>query len=263
MNDRTAESGKIPVLNHGDKRCLILRLQPETTFAVRQTLPVMAGYGFLGMAFGLMLQHAGYHAGWAFLSSALIYAGSMQFVLVGILTAGLSLPTIALMTLSINSRHIFYGLPFIQTFRAMGRRYIYMIFSLTDETYALLCSVQIPDPLDRQKVFFRMALFNQVYWVTGATLGAAFGELARFDFTGIDFAMTALFTVLLVEQWMSARLPGRWSILIGLLSGISTRLIFGADRFVLPALILAAALLMLLRPVLSRQPEHKIEGDGV
>lgn len=229
-----------------------MRLGPETKFAFRQTWPVLIGYGFLGMAFGLMLQHAGYHAGWAFLASSVIYAGSMQFVLVGILSSGLSLPAIALMTLTINSRHFFYGLPFLKTFRAMGRRFLYMVFALTDETYALFCSVQVPAELDRHKVLFRIALFNQIYWVFGSTLGAAAGELARFNLKGIDFAMTALFTVILVEQWLSAALPARLSVLLGLFCGIAALLVFGPDRFVLPALLLAVGLLILLRPLLAR-----------
>jgi len=229
-----------------------MRVGPETKFAFRQTWPVLIGYGFLGMAFGLLLQHAGYHAGWAFLVSAVVYAGSMQFVLVGILSSGLGLPAAALMTLTINSRHFFYGLPFLKTFRAMGRRFLYMVFSLTDETYALFCQVQVPSELDRHKVMFRIALFNQIYWVGGSTLGATFGELARFNLKGIDFTMTALFTVILVEQWLSAALSTRLSVLLGLACGVASLLVFGPDRFVLPALLLAVGLLVLLRPLLAR-----------
>ncbi len=234
-----------------------MRPCPESRFAFQQTLPVLVGYLFLGVAFGLMLQHAGYHAGWAFLASLVIYAGSMQFVLVSILATGMSLPTVLLMTLSINSRHFFYGLPFLQTFRKMGRRLWYMVFSLTDETYALLYGVRIPEGLCRNKVYFRIALFNHIYWVAGSTLGALVGELIRFNLTGIDFAMTALFTVILVEQWLSGARAARLSVLLGLFTAVVARLVLGPDRFVLPSLVVMSVVLILLRPHLLPASEEE------
>lgn len=231
------------------------KIGPELKYAFYQTVPVMVGYAFLGMAFGLMLQNAGYSAFWAFLASLTIYAGSMQFVLVSILSTGLGLPTVALMTLSINSRHFFYGLPFLEKFRQTGRRFIYMVFSLTDETYALLYSLNVPDGLDKSRTMFLIALLNQLYWVLGSVLGAALGGLARFNLKGIDFSMTALFAVILVEQWRSSGKSGHWSILTGLSSGVLALLIFGPGRFVLPALLLAAGLLVVLRPKLKGREE--------
>jgi len=225
-------------------------VKPETRFAGRQCLPVVVGYLFFGMAFGLMLQDIGYGYLWALLASSLVYAGSMQFILVGMLAGGMNLAPVALMTLIINSRHVFYGLPFLKTFREMGKAYGYMIFSLTDETYALLCSVKVPGHLDRNRVFWRIALINQCSWIAGSVLGAAGGELANADLTGIDFTMTALFTVIFIEQWLAAGSSNRLPAVIGLLSGVASLLIFGPDRFILPAMILAAGLLIVLRPVL-------------
>jgi 4-azaleucine resistance transporter AzlC len=226
-------------------------------FAWIQTIPVMFGYLFLGIAFGLLLQNAGYNFLWALLISTVVYAGSMQFVLVSILASGMDIVSAALLTLSINSRHIFYGLTFLQRFRTMGKAYPYMIFSLTDETYSLLCSVKVPDNLDQDKVFFQISLLNQSYWVAGSVIGALGGQLIHFNMTGIDFAMTALFTVIFVEQWLAARGLSRLPALIGLGSGAVSLLIFGPDRFILPGLVLAVGLLLAVRPAIDRKEAAK------
>ncbi|MEG2259193.1 MAG: AzlC family ABC transporter permease, partial [Oscillospiraceae bacterium] len=156
-------------------------------FAFIQTLPVLLGYSFIGIAFGLLLQRAGFGVLWAFFISLTVYAGSMQFVLVGILSGGMSLLSVIVMTLSINSRHIFYGLSFIERFKKMGGRRPYMIFSLTDETYSLLCSVKTPSELKEDDVFFAIALLNQLYWIIGSCAGSLLGELISFNSTGIEF----------------------------------------------------------------------------
>lgn len=236
-------------------------MKPETRYSFRQTAPVMAGYLFFGTAFGLMLQNAGFNFLWALLISSVVYAGSMQFVLVSLLTGGLNLPAVALMTLSINARHFFYGLSFLEKFKMMGKAYLYMIFSLTDETYALLCSIWIPDHFDRKKVFLRIALFNQIYWICGSVIGAIGGSLLSFDLKGIEFTMTALFTVIFVEQWLAAKKTTRLPALTGLGCGAAALLIFGPDRFILPALIMAVALLLLTRPALARKTDAKEASD--
>lgn len=226
-------------------------MKSELRFAWIQTIPVFFGYLFLGLAFGLLLQNAGYNFLWALLISTFVYAGSMQFVLVGILASGMDLASVALLTLTINSRHIFYGLTFLKTFREFGKAYPYMIFSLTDETYSLLCSVDVPEQLNRKKVFFLIALLDQSYWIAGSVLGAAGGALIKFNMAGIDFAMTALFTVIFVEQWLASRGSTHLPALVGILSGIVALLVFGPDRFVLPALVLSVGLLLVLRPALA------------
>jgi len=234
-------------------------MKPESKFAFQQSVPVMVGYLFFGIAFGLMLQNAGYNFLWALMISSVVYAGSMQFVLVTILSGGLSLISTAVITLTINSRHFFYGLSFLKTFRDMGKGYLYMIFSLTDETYALLCSAKITGHLDHKKVYFRIALFNQIYWVSGSVLGAAFGEILNFNLAGIEFTMTALFTVIFIEQWLAAKLTTRIPAMIGIASGTAALLAFGPDRFILPALILAVGLLLVLRPLLINKISEKEE----
>lgn len=219
-------------------------------FAFYKTIPVLLGYIFLGLAFGLLLQEAGYSFWWALLSSTIVYAGSIQFVLVEFLSGGTSLITVAVMTLLINSRHAFYGLSFVEKFRKM-KTYPYMIFSLTDETYSLLCSLKTPEGMDEKKVMFLISIFDQLYWITGSVIGAALGQILPFDMTGIDFAMTALFVTIFVDQWREARshLPA----LVGLCSAVICLLIFGGSNFILPSLIITVGILMGLRGTLERK----------
>ena len=156
------------------------------------TLPVLMGYLAIGMAFGLMLQSAGWGAGWAALMSITIYAGSGQYLGVALLAAGAPLSKVAFLTLMVNFRHLVYGLSMLEKFRGMGLRKFYMIFSLTDETYALLSSAQAPAEVDEHDFFFTVALLDQSYWVLGSVIGSLLGAALGFDTTGVDFAMTAL-----------------------------------------------------------------------
>lgn len=228
----------------------------ELRYAFRQTVPVLCGYLFLGLAFGLLLQQAGYGWPWAVLTSVIVYAGSMQFVLVGLLGGGFaSLLSVALTTLSVNSRHLFYGLSFLETFRKMGRAKPYMIFSLTDETYSLLCSLQPPKELDADRVRLYIALLDHAYWVAGSAAGAILGSVLPFDLTGIDFAMTALFVVIFVDQWRGAK--SRLPAVAGLGFGLLWLVVLGPDRFLLPALV--CTVLVLCRGTLQPQTE---EVDG-
>lgn len=220
-----------------------------------KSLPVMFGYIFLGIAFGVLMQQAGFPVWMSLLISLIAYAGSMQFVLVTLLSSGASVLLTAAMTLLINSRHIFYGLSFVEKFKTMGRRYFYMIFSLTDETYSVLCSVRPEDKTDKKQAMFLIALFDQAYWVAGSVIGAAVGGILPFDTTGIDFSMTALFVVIFLEQWLDAKthIPA----VVGLVSGISFLLLLGPDNFILPSLIVTVTILLLCR----RKIEGKLEGE--
>lgn len=214
----------------------------EIRFAFMQTIPVLLGYIFLGIAFGLMLQDAGYSFWWAFFCSLFIYAGSMQFVLVTLLTGGVSLIYAAVMTLFINGRHIFYGLSFIEKFRKMGKAYPYMIFSLTDETYSVLCGLKVPDKMNEKRISFLIALFDHSYWIIGSVLGAVIGELITLDTTGIDFSMTALFVVIVINQWTENK--EHRPAIIGAVIGMLCLWVFGADKFLLPALTITALALL-------------------
>ena len=222
-------------------------------FAFRQSLGVLFGYVFLGTAFGILLRQAGFGALWSLAFSGLVYAGSLQFVLAGFLAAPTALPTVALMSLFINARHLFYGLSFIERFRSMGKKRPYMIFSLTDETYSVLCGMdEVPAGVDKNGAMFLVALLDQLYWVAGSLLGTFAGGLPL-DFTGIDFSMTALFLVIFLEQWRGTKshLPA----LLGLGCGAVFLLALGPDNFLLPALCTTVAVLLLARPVLNREKE--------
>ena len=223
----------------------------EIRFAFMQSVPVMLGYLFLGFAFGLMLQNAGYNFLWALLSSLVIYAGSMQFVLVTLLAGGASLIYSAVMTLFINGRHIFYGLSFVEKFRNMGKAYPYMIFSLTDETYSVLCGLRVPDGMNDKKISFLISFFDQMYWVAGSVLGALIGQLISFNAEGIDFSMTALFVVIVLNQWMESR--EHRPAIIGFAVGFAALILLGAEKFLLPALTLTVLVLLGMRQTLAKQ----------
>ena len=232
--------------------------QAALGFAFRQSLPVLFGYIFLGTAFGILLQQAGFGPGWALLTSGIVYAGSLQFVLVSFLAQGTALPTVALMSLFINSRHLFYGLSFVEKFKSFGRKKPYMIFSLTDETYSVLCGMKAPEGVDEKTAMFYLALLNQLYWVAGSVLGGFAGQLPL-DFTGIDFSMTALFLVIFLEQWRGAK--GHLPALLGLASGLVFLFVLGTDGFLLPALATTVVLLLLTKPVILRREAAQTETE--
>ena len=210
-----------------------------------KTLPVMTGYLFLGVGFGIILQQNGYGPLWALAMSLFIYAGSMQYVGIGLLTGGASLLTAALTTLMVNARHLFYGLSMIEPYKGAGRRKPYLIFALTDETYSLV-SRKLPEDVERISYCFFVSLFDQCYWVLGSILGSLAGNLPV-DFTGIDFALTALFVTIFVEQWLSSKnhLPA----LVGVICAAVCLVLFGADNFLIPTMILIAAILVMLQKV--------------
>ena len=211
--------------------------------AFLDTLPVMTGYLFLGFGFGIILQQNGYGVLWALAMSLFIYAGSMQYVGVGLLTGGASLAAAALTTLMVNARHLFYGISMIDTYKGTGKRKPYLIFALTDETHSLV-SRKLPEGVEKTAYCFLVSLFDQCYWVAGSAVGALAGKLPL-DFTGIDFALTALFVTIFVEQWLSTKnhLPA----LVGVGSAVLCLLIFGAENFLIPTMILIAAILMMLQ----------------
>ena len=213
----------------------------ERMKALRLTIPVMCGYLFLGVAFGATLAQAGYGAAWALMISGLVYAGSLQFVMVPFLMSGASLVTVFLTALMVNARHIFYGVSFIDRFARMGKARPYMVFSLTDETYSVFCGLQREES---NGVMLRVAAYDHSYWVAGSVAGALLAQGLPFDLTGIDFAMTALFIVICVERVMNKadRLPA----VIGAVCAVGCLFVLGPDRFLAPALLLCAAILLAL-----------------
>ena len=207
------------------------------------------GYIAIGIAFGLMLQSIGYGVGWAALMSLVIYAGSGQYLGVSLLAMGAPLTQVALLTFIINFRHLVYGLSLLEKLRGMGIRKLYMIFGLTDETYALLSSAQPPAGIKAHDFYFWIALLNHSYWIAGSVIGAVAGQLLGFDTTGVDFAMTALFIVIAIDQWKSY--PKHLPALLGTVATVTCLVLFGADNMLIPALAIIILVLALARPHLD------------
>lgn len=206
------------------------------------TIPVMTGYLVLGFGFGLVLHNAGGNVLLALAMSGFIYAGSMQYVAVDLLTGGASLLSAALMTLMVNARHLFYGVSMLEKYRGMGAVKPYLIFALTDETYSLLCQKELPVPQECRRAYcFLVSLFDQLWWVLGSLLGAAVGTLLTFSTEGVDFALTALFVTVVIEQWLTAedRVPA----MIGAAVSILCLAEFGAADFLIPAMLGIAMML--------------------
>lgn len=215
-------------------------------YALTLTVPVMCSYIFVGLAYGIMMNQAGYSPLWTLFSSIFIYAGSMQIVMISLMTAGTPLYTIAVMTLFINARHMFYGIGFVEDFKKMGGwRYPVMALTLTDETYSVLCSAEYPKDTDRQKVMVYVQLFCYLLWIFTSTAGALLGEVLRYNMDGIEFTATAFFVTVVVSQWQKAgsRLPA----IVGLISALLFFFIFGADNFILPALSVSVVVLAILK----------------
>lgn len=218
-------------------------------FAFKQTIPVLFPYLFIGIAFGVLMDEAGYTAGWSLMSGLFIYAGSMQIVMVSLLTAGASLGTIAMMTFFVNARHIFYGLAFIERFRKMGRKYPYMVVTLTDEVYSILCNIKYPVGVDARQSDFYITLILHLVWILSCLAGALFGQLIPYDLTGIEFSATAFFITVCMNQWKS--MNSHWPALTGLISAVVFHIIMGPNRFILPALTLSVLVLIMMKPRLT------------
>lgn len=218
------------------------------------TIPVLTGYLFIGIAFGVMYAEKGYSFLWAMLMSLLVYAGSGQYLAVNFFVPGYSLVQVVFLTLMINVRHVFYGISLLDKFNNMGKRKWYMIFGLTDETYSLLCTTKVPKDVEEDKFLFAISIMNQSYWILGSVIGALAGTWIPFNSEGIDFAMTALFVVIFIEQWMEARnrVPG----FIGIGCALLCLQIFGQDSFVLPTMLLVIAVLFIVRKRLEGQVEE-------
>ena len=209
--------------------------------AFRMSLPILCSYLFVSMAYGLMMSEAGF--GWLYtlFASLAIYTGAFQFVLISFLSGGAAYVTIALTALLMNSRQTFYSLTFLDDFKSMGRRRLYMIHTMTDEMYAVNCTLDKNDP-DRKNIMFFMALLSRSYWMTGAVLGGILGQIIPFDLTGIDFCMTALF-IILIDQWEKQK--SHLEPVAGGAVGILCLCLFGKQNFILPALLMVSGILVL------------------
>lgn len=210
------------------------------------TIPVLTGYLVLGFGFGIILKSNGYSILLALAMSSFIYAGSMQYVAIGLLTGGASLITVVLTTLMVNARHLFYGISMLEKYKHAGKRKPYLIFALTDETYSLVCNDNPNIPMkDRNNYYLFVSLFNHMYWIIGSILGAVVGSLVKFNSEGIDFALTALFLTVFLEQWLTA--TKHTPAIIGVVVSVACLFIFGSEKFLIPTMLVIALLLCLMK----------------
>lgn len=199
------------------------------------TLPVFFGYLFIGIAFGVLMQANGYAWYWAVFMSIIVYAGSMQFVAVSFLGGGVSLLSMIMMTLFVNLRHVCYGISMLSRFEDCGKLKPYLIFALTDETFSLEASLAVPKDVDKKWFLFFISFFDQCYWILGTIIGAIADMILPFSTEGIDFSMTALFIVILIDQWREHKdhVPAIISIIIS----ITCLILFGKTNFLLPTMM--------------------------
>lgn len=219
-------------------------MKKEIRTAFSDSLTILPGYMVLGIGFGVLMRAHGYGVLLSALMSVFIYAGSMQYVGIDLLSTGASLITAFLMTIMVNIRHLFYGIGMLKKYQDLKKHKLYDIFALTDETFSIVCSKDMSD-LDPNAYYFAISLFNHLYWISGSLIGALVGNILPFDYYGIDFSMTALFIVIVLSQWENSKdhLPVIFSFLISIICLI----LFGGDDFLIPSMIGIVSMLFIYR----------------
>ena len=216
------------------------------------TIPIFAGFWFLGITYGIYMNVSGFSFWYPMLMSITIFAGSIEFVTVNMLLGAFNPLQAFAMTLMINARHLFYGISMLDKFRGVGRKKFYLIFGMCDESFSINYTADIPEDVDRGWFMFFVTLLNHFYWFSGATLGGIFGSLIHFDTEGLEFVMTAMFVVIFMEQWLKEK--DHTSSVLGLVISVLCLIAFGADNFIIPAMLAILAVLSLLR--------RQLEADG-
>ena len=211
--------------------------------AFPHTIPILTGFLFLGMAYGIYMQSSGFSLLFTFLMSLLVFAGSMQFVAVGLFTGVFSPLGALMLTLMVNARHLFYGISMLEKYKEAGKKRFYLIFGLIDETFSINCTLNAPKECDAGWFYFYVTLLNHIYWVGGTMLGAFFGNLIAFNTEGLDFVMTALLFVLFLEQVLKEK--NYFSALTGVGVSLVCLLLFGADRFIIPSMLIIIGVLLI------------------
>lgn len=230
-----------------------LRRKKTVGLAFHDTIPVFAGYIVLGIGFGVMLRVNGFGVIWAFFMSIFMYAGAMQYAAVGILASSASVVSTAVTTILVNIRHVFYGISLLHKYKGLGPAKLYMIFALTDETYALVSTKQMPEGASRKLYYFLVSLFDHCYWIMGCCLGAILGSVLNINFEGIDFALTALFVTILIDQWLSTK--NHLPVFVGMISTAICLAIFGSEKFLIPSMIVIVVILTLTKSKTKMTPE--------
>ncbi len=215
------------------------------------TIPIFAGFWFLGLTYGIYMNVSGFSFWYPMLMSITIFAGSVEFVAVNLLLGAFNPLQALAMTLMINARHLFYGISMLEKFRGIGWKKIYLIFGMCDESFSINYTADIPDDVDRGWFMFFVTLLNHFYWFFGAALGGIFGSLIHFNTEGLDFVMTAMFVVIFLEQWLKEK--RHTSALIGIGLSVLCLLAFGADNFIIPSMFAMLGVLTLLRGTIEKE----------
>ena len=214
------------------------------------TIPIFAGFWFLGMTYGIYMNVSGFSFWYPMLMSLTIFAGSVEFVAVNLLLGAFNPLQALAMTLMINARHLFYGISMLDKFRGVGLKKIYLIFGMCDESFSINYTADIPQDVDKGWFMFFVTLLNHIYWFSGATLGGIFGSFIHFNTEGLDFVMTAMFVAIFMEQWLKEK--RHTSALVGIGISLLCLLTFGADHFIIPSMLAILGVLTLIRNPLER-----------
>ena len=214
------------------------------------TIPVMTGYLFLGISYGIYMKVSGFSFLYPMFMAITIFGGSLEFLAVSLLMSTFAPLQTFLMALVIQARHLFYGLAMLEKYKNTGLKKLYLIFALTDETFSVNCSTPVPEGMDKGKFYFAVSLLDQCYWVSGATIGGILGSFIPFNTEGLDFVMTAMFVVILIEQWLKEK--KHYTAFIGVLSSVLCLLLFGADSFIIPSMVCIFTMLTLFRKPIEK-----------
>lgn len=225
------------------------KIQKALKAAFPFTLPIFAGFWFLGLTYGIFMNASGFSFLYPMFMSMTIFAGSMEFVAVNLLLGAFNPIQALTMTLMINARHIFYGISMLDKYKGVGFKKWYLIFGMCDESFSINCSAATPPGVDKGWFMFFVTLLNHLYWVFGSTMGGIFGSLLTFNTEGIEFVMTAMFVVIFMEQWLKDK--NHTSSCIGLGLTVLCLIIFGANNFIIPSMIGICGILLLLRKPLE------------
>lgn len=223
--------------------------------AFPNTLPILAGFGFLGFTYGVLMNVSGFPFWYTMIMSLTVFAGSMQFVAVNLLLGAFNPIQAFAMTLMINARHMFYGISMLDRYRNVGKKGIYLIFGMCDESFSVNYTADIPVGVDEGWFMFFVTLLNQCYWFIGSSLGAILGSLIPFSTEGLDFVLTAMFVVIFMDQWLKE--DDHLSSILGLTLSFICLLAFGADRFIIPSMIVIFVVLTLLQGRLQKGGAEK------
>lgn len=217
--------------------------------AFPHTVPVLAGFSFLGIAYGVLMATKGYGLLWIFLMSAVAFCGSMQFLAITLITTAFNPIGALMMALMVNARHLFYGISMLEKYKGLGKIKYFLIYTLCDETFSTCYSAKVPEEVNRGLFYFWISFLNYIYWISASLLGALMGSLISFDTKGLDFALTALFVVIFIDGWKEQgnRIPG----LIGMGCSFTALFIWGADHFIIPSMVCILAVLTLSRRTLE------------